>query len=53
MIRFGLVGCGSIGERHAKHIAENPEAELISVYDIKPERKATIEKKYNLAATNR
>ncbi len=51
MIRFGLVGCGSIGERHAKHIADNPEAELVSVYDIKPARKNALEKKYNLSPT--
>lgn len=51
MIKFGLVGCGSIGERHAKHITDNSEAELVAVYDIKTERKEALEKKYNILPT--
>jgi predicted dehydrogenase len=34
-IRFGIIGCGRIAQRHAKHIKNN--GELISVCDIKPE----------------
>lgn len=33
-IRFGIVGFGNIGRRHANHIINNPSTELISVCDI-------------------
>lgn len=38
MIVFGIIGCGSIGHRHAKHITAHAGAVLAGVYDIKPER---------------
>lgn len=38
MIRFGIVGCGHIAHRHAQHILDHGEAELRSVFDIRPER---------------
>lgn len=31
---IGIVGCGYIGNRHAKHINEQPQADLLGVYDI-------------------
>ncbi len=34
IIRFGIIGCGYIGNRHAKHITEHPEAKLVIAYDI-------------------
>ena len=34
-IKFAVVGCGHIGKRHAKLVAENPNAELTAVVDIK------------------
>src|SRR5215469_10506867 len=37
-LRFGIVGCGVIGPVHAEAIASLPDAELISVVDIKPEQ---------------
>ncbi len=33
-IAFGIIGCGYIGTRHAKHIYSNHSAELIAAYDI-------------------
>ncbi len=33
-IGFGIIGCGYIGTRHAKHILENPNADLLGVFDI-------------------
>lgn len=33
-IRFGIMGCGHIAKRHARHIIDHPEAELVSVFDI-------------------
>jgi predicted dehydrogenase len=37
-IRFGVVGCGKIGKRHAERIRQNRDTELVGVYDIVPER---------------
>ena len=34
-IKFGVVGLGHIGPRHAQCILDNQNAELISVCDIK------------------
>jgi len=34
-IRFGVVGCGHIGKRHAEMIVRNPKAELVALCDIK------------------
>lgn len=36
MIRFGVVGCGHIGKRHAEMIVRQPGAELVALADIKP-----------------
>jgi predicted dehydrogenase len=33
-IRFGVVGCGHIGKRHAEMIARNPESELVALSDV-------------------
>ncbi len=52
MIRFGIIGCGYIGNRHAKHIAENPEAELVAAFDVKEESRNNFQKNYNLPSTN-
>ncbi len=38
-IKFGLVGLGHIGARHARCIIENPSADLSFVYDILPKEK--------------
>lgn len=35
-IVFGIVGCGHIARRHAKHITAHPEAVLGGYYDILP-----------------
>jgi len=42
-IRFGIIGMGHIGKRHAEMIRRNPEAELVSVGDILPEKMLNIE----------
>jgi len=34
-IKFAIAGCGHIGRRHAKLVAENPDAELAALIDIK------------------
>ena len=38
-IKFGIIGCGHIGKRHASMIINNPLTELISFCDILPKNK--------------
>lgn len=35
-IKFGIVGCGHIGKRHAEMVKRHPEAELVAVCDPRP-----------------
>jgi UDP-N-acetyl-2-amino-2-deoxyglucuronate dehydrogenase len=35
-IRFGVVGCGHIGKRHAEMVKRHPEAELAAMCDSRP-----------------
>jgi UDP-N-acetyl-2-amino-2-deoxyglucuronate dehydrogenase len=35
-IKFGIVGCGHIGKRHAEMVKRHPEAELVGVCDPRP-----------------
>ncbi|HUT73488.1 MAG TPA: Gfo/Idh/MocA family oxidoreductase [Armatimonadota bacterium] len=37
-MRFGIVGCGTIGKHHAKAISTLAQAELAAVCDVQPER---------------
>jgi len=46
-IKFGIIGCGRIGTRHAERISENGRAELFVVCDIKKDRADDFAKKYN------
>jgi len=34
MIGFGIIGCGNIGQIHAKAIGEIPNARLVAVADL-------------------
>ena len=44
-VKFGILGCGRIGERHAKHIINHSQAQLVGFFDIKKEkRKSFLEK---------
>ncbi len=33
-VKFGILGCGYIGQKHAKHIVENTDCELVALYDV-------------------
>ncbi len=35
-VRFGIVGFGNIGSRHAHHIIQNENAELVSIASLQP-----------------
>lgn len=47
-LRFGIVGCGVIGPVHAEAIAGLPDAELVAVSDILPERAQQLASKYGV-----
>lgn len=46
-INFGILGCGRIAERHAKHILNHNEADLIKVFDINSSRSRKFEQDFN------
>ena len=46
-INFAIIGCGHIGTRHAEHIFNNKEANLIALCDVKINRAKKLGKKYN------
>jgi UDP-N-acetyl-2-amino-2-deoxyglucuronate dehydrogenase len=46
-VKFGIIGYGRIGTRHAEQIANNPRAELAIVCDIKEDRAKEAAEKYN------
>ncbi|MFB9278134.1 Gfo/Idh/MocA family protein [Cohnella cellulosilytica] len=46
MVRFGLIGCGSIAARHVESIAACSSAELVALADPVPERMAVLARKY-------
>ena len=47
MIKFGVIGCGYIGKRHAEMICRDNDAELTALCDILPREKLDIEN-YNV-----
>ncbi|WP_372631077.1 Gfo/Idh/MocA family protein [Cohnella sp.] len=46
MVRFGLIGCGSIAAKHVDSIASCPNAELVALADPVPERMNVLVEKY-------
>ena len=52
VIKFGIVGCGHIANRHAKHIIEHPETELISAYDIETGKTAKFCQQYDITPSH-
>lgn len=49
-VKFGIIGCGRIGSRHAEEISNNPRAELTAVCDIIKEKANSLAEKYNCKA---
>lgn len=45
-LRFGIVGCGVIGPIHAEAISSLPDAQLVAVADLIPERAQGLAGKY-------
>lgn len=48
MIRFGIIGCGRISEKHVESIFKCSSAELIGLYDPREDRMEALEKQYLL-----
>ena len=46
-VKFAIIGCGRIGERHAEHIKNF--GELVAVCDIVEEKATELSRKYNAA----
>ena len=42
-IKFGVVGCGHIGKRHANMILSNPDFKLVALCDIMPIQELALE----------
>lgn len=47
-LRFGIVGCGSIGPTHAGALAQIGDAELVAVADVIPERAKSMAQKFSV-----
>jgi predicted dehydrogenase len=53
-IKFGVIGQGHIGKRHAEMIRMNPDAELVAICDVKPKEElglTNIHEKYYQSLT--
>lgn len=42
-IRFGIIGCGHIGKRHAEMVVREPNAELVALCDIRCKEELNID----------
>ena len=42
-IKFGVIGQGHIGKRHAEMVRRNPNCELVAVCDVAPKEKLGLE----------
>jgi predicted dehydrogenase len=49
-LKFGIVGCGVIGDVHAAAISHLPDAELVAVADSEPERAERLADQYGVRA---
>jgi len=49
IVRMGLIGCGSIGRRHAEACATLPEVSLVAVCDVTEDRAAGVAKEHGIA----
>lgn len=42
-IKFGVIGCGHIGKRHAEMISRNADCELVALSDVLPKEKLALD----------
>jgi predicted dehydrogenase len=50
-LRVGIVGCGGIGNSHARAYVADPRVELVGVVDVIPERAETYARDYATTAS--
>lgn len=48
MLKVAVIGLGGIGKTHARHYQNNPNADLVAVCDILPERAAAAAKQFGV-----
>ena len=51
-IKFGIIGCGYIAQRHAKHIINHNSAVLTAVFDIDGERTEEFANRYQVKSAS-
>src|SRR5690242_13567571 len=51
-MKFGLIGCGAIGEFRAQGLAQTPGAALELIYDNIPERRETFAERFRVRAAD-
>ena len=49
-IKTAIIGVGHLGSFHVEQLLQIPEAELVGVYDIDPQRLAHVQREYNVIA---
>ena len=45
-VSFGILGCGSIAQRHGQHVKNHPEARLVAAFDARMERATALCEKW-------
>lgn len=51
-IKFGILGCGFISKRHAEHITNHPDGQLIAGYDVDPAKAKALASSFNCSASD-
>lgn len=49
-IKTAIIGVGHLGSFHVEQLLQIPEAELVGVYDIDPQRLAQVQREYHVVA---
>src|SRR5258706_153400 len=47
-MKIGVIGVGHLGQYHVKHLARNPQAQLVGIYDTDSHQASKIAKSYNI-----
>ena len=47
-IKVGVIGTGALGRHHARLYAQNPNAEVVGIFDVSPESAARVGAEFNL-----
>lgn len=50
IVNFAIIGCGYISNRHAQHIIDHPEANLVGGFDTTGQKKYDFARKYKVKA---